>query len=53
MTDDLLKMRDSFGKDQALFLFNRRIMEHVFKGKIASFPEGNALQLLLSRNETR
>ncbi|MRX51178.1 hypothetical protein GI374_12105 [Paracoccus sp. S-4012] len=40
MPDELLKLRDSFAKDQELFLFNRRLLEHVFAGKLETFSDG-------------
>lgn len=40
MPDALLALRNSFAEDQALLLFNRRIMEHVFAGKLDTFPQG-------------
>lgn len=40
LTDEIRDLRGSHAEDQALFLFNRRVVEQVFAGKVDGFAQG-------------
>jgi hypothetical protein len=40
LTDEILELRRNYEEDQSLFLYNRRVVEKVFHGKVDSAPDG-------------